>query len=195
VRVQMALSIIFAREGLRTKMARMAAGCTVCCQMACHVFRIAKSHLACRTSVGVHLGSVMGFSVVPATWSVESHLWNSWSPHLRPDAKEKILLHGKQTWRAVASLLLEGPALALTTKEPNSSDAVDPDSVSKLETLRCTDRSDLVVGVEVAPCPRAPPACVTCCEVCVDGDGYCCVPSLLDHTLGGGGDTGALSTL
>lgn len=135
----MALSIIFACEGLRTNGARMLFGFIMRCQMALHVFRISKSLLAYWTPVGVHLGFVVSLSVVPTALSVESHLWISWSSYLRPDVEGKVLLQGKQTWRVIASALLEESTLAATAEDPDPPFAVDLDGIWKPEVLRCAD--------------------------------------------------------
>lgn len=172
-------------------------GFTMCCQMALHVFLIAKALLACRTFVGVHPGMILivGLSVTPAALLVRSHLWNSWSAYLRPVAEESILLQVGHTWRLVAPGFLDGPALPSTDEEPKSSEAVDPDDFRRLETLRCADRTDLLVDLGVAPWPRPSTACVEGCDVCVIVERCCCILSLQDHTLGGFDETGALSTV
>jgi hypothetical protein len=193
----MALSIIFAREAFGTKRARMLFGSIMRCQMARHVFWIAKALLARRTTVGVHPGLIliMGLSVTPTALLVRSHLWNSWSAYLRPVAEERTLLQVGHTWRLVAPALLDGPALTSTDEEPKSSDTVDPDGFLKLEALRFADRTDLVLDLGAAPWPWAFPACVSGCELCVVVEGYCCIWSLQDHTLGGCDEMGALSTV
>lgn len=153
-------------------------------QVALHVFRISESTLAHRTSVSVHLGFVVGFSVVPTALSVNRNLGESCSTHLRPDLVAKILLQGKHTWRLAEPALLD-----------DSSDANDPHGLWKLGALGCADRTDLVVDVAVAPLLRVSPTCVACCKLRVVGDRYCSNLSLVDHTLGGGEEIGVVSTL
>lgn len=191
----MTLEVVFAREGLEAICfgARMPFSVfLVCFLVSLHVFRVSESMLTHRTTIGVHLDFVMGFSVVPATLSVNSHRRNSCSAHLRPDRDEKILSQGKHTWRPVTSAMLDGPTLTSSDEGLSSLDAVDLDGFWKLGTLGCVDWTELVVDVVAGPSLRVVSACGACCELCVAGDRYC-LP-LEDHTLGGGDEVGALST-